>query len=109
MPCTCATTCSTTWRASSREGPTIDTANLSGPVRPATTGDEREQQHLGELDDALGGAAEGEHLEDRRALADLPVGPAQLVARDLDRHRPLGEGGLFVDRASACARGRAGP
>ena len=48
------------------------------PERARATGDdrrERKQQHLGELDHALRGAPEREHLEDGRTLATRRFGP----------------------------------
>jgi hypothetical protein len=69
--------------------------------RAGAAGDDRGEesmQHLRELDDALGGARRAQHLEDRRPIAHLPVGPAELVARDLHRRLgPLGEGTVLVD------------
>ena len=75
------------------------TTKRSGPVRPAVDGDERQEEHVGQLDDARRRPAEREHLEDGRPVRHEAVRPAELVARHGDRLvDPLAERGLLVER-----------
>ena len=109
MPCTWPTTCSTRLRASCGPGPTIadDEAERTGATRGDR--DQRQKKHVRELDDPRGRAAEGEHLEDRRAIGDEAVRTAELVARERERRiDPLGELRFFVERLQRLARGREG-
>ena len=81
-------------------------AEAQRPGAPGGHGDEREQQHVGQLDDAGRRAAQREHLEDGRPVAHEPVRAAQLVARDRQRRLdPVGERRLLVERLQHAARG----